>query len=51
MHPPLPARHHHAKPQYLYHGDRRLLEILEPRQGVGFGGDADCHTAVYAVAK
>lgn len=38
------------KPKFLYHGDRNRLELLEPKQAIGFGGGADCQTAVYAVA-
>lgn len=39
-----------SKPKFLYHGGRNRVEILEPKQAVGFGGDADCRKAVYAVA-
>jgi len=39
-----------GKPKYLYHGDRNRAEVLEPRQAVGFGGEADCRKAIYAVA-
>ncbi len=38
------------RPEFLYHGSRECLEILQPRQAVGFGGPADCLRAVYAVA-
>ncbi|MCC5857337.1 MAG: hypothetical protein JJT90_04220 [Ectothiorhodospiraceae bacterium] len=38
------------RPEFLYHGSREYLEVLEPRQAVGFGGRADCQRAVYAVA-
>ncbi|MCK9262510.1 MAG: hypothetical protein M0R18_01680 [Deltaproteobacteria bacterium] len=38
------------KPGYLYHGSRHRLEILEPRQAIGLGGEADCRKAVYAVS-
>jgi hypothetical protein len=38
------------KPKVLYHGDRSRVDILEPKQAVGFDGDADCQKAVYAVA-
>lgn len=38
------------KPPQLYHGGRRLQQVLEPRQAVGFGGEGDCQRAVYAVA-
>lgn len=38
------------KRKFLYHGDRNRVEFLAPKQGVGFGGPADCQKAVYAVA-
>jgi hypothetical protein len=38
------------KPKVLYHGRRDRVDILEPRQAAGYGGDADCEKAVYAVA-
>lgn len=37
------------KPEYLYHGDRIRMDVLEPGQAVGFG-EQDCRKAVYAVA-
>lgn len=39
-----------SKPEILYHGARNRVGILEPKQAIGFGGDADCQTAIYAVA-
>lgn len=39
-----------SKPVLLFHGSCRRLEILAPNQAFGFGGDADCRKAVYAVA-
>jgi len=37
-------------PKYLCHGDRNHLEILDPKQAVGFGGEGGCRKAVYAVS-
>lgn len=38
------------KPEYLYHGSRRKLDLLEPTQGVGYGL-ADNEQGVYAVSE
>lgn len=39
-----------SKPELLYHGARGRVDVLEPKQAVGFGGDADYKKAVDAVA-
>lgn len=39
-----------SKPEYLYHGTRRKLELLNPTQGVGYGM-ADNEHGVYAVSE
>lgn len=38
------------KPDYLYHGSPKKLEILKPSQAIGFSGAGDNEHAVYAVA-
>ncbi|NWN90296.1 hypothetical protein HLV39_02130 [Marinobacter adhaerens] len=37
------------KPEYLYHGTRKKLKLLNPTQGVGYGM-ADNECGVYAVS-
>lgn len=39
------------KPDYLYHGSPKKLEILKPSQAIGFSGAGDNENAVYAVAR
>ncbi|WP_431474391.1 hypothetical protein RVM24_16190 [Marinobacter sp. KM021] len=39
-----------SKPEYLYHGTRRKLDLLNPTQGVGYGM-ADNEHGVYAVSE
>jgi len=38
-------------PIYLYHGSKVLVDELIPNQAYGFGGEADCFKAVYAVER
>ena len=38
------------KPEYLFHGARREIEILEPSQGIG-PGETDNEFGVYAVSE
>jgi len=38
------------KPDYLYHGTRKKLDLLKPTQGVGYGM-ADNERGVYAVSE
>lgn len=38
------------KPDYLYHGSPKQLEVLKPAQATGFSGAGDNENAVYAVA-
>ncbi|OZT75453.1 hypothetical protein [Vreelandella boliviensis] len=39
-----------SKPDYLYHGTRKKLDLLKPTQGVGYGM-ADNEHGVYAVSE
>lgn len=37
--------------KFIYHGSKRKLEVLEPNQAFGFGGEADCQNGVYGVVN
>lgn len=34
---------------YIFHGSKKLFEVLRPNKAFGFGGEPDCHFGIYGV--